>query len=128
MEVESANTTGWSALKYRLRTTKADVLLAQETLVKAKGLAEASQWAYRHGWKSIWAIAGEGASGKAAFGGVAIFARREIGLRLPIVGSRVVCDARGVMAVIEAPGHRSTIYVSVLSSRAGLVRTDLGHP
>ncbi len=109
--VETANSTGWGPLKRRLLSTDADILLAQETWVLPNQKREASDWAARHGWESAWAPAQPGAGGGAS-GGVAVLARRGLGLRLPPVGSHIVEEARVVAAFCEPPGYRPILAVS----------------
>ncbi len=109
--VETANTTGWGPLKRRLQTTSADLLLAQETWVLPSYKKEASDWAVRNGWESVWAPAHTGPGGGAS-GGVAAFARRGLGLRLPTVGPHIVEEARAVAAVVEPPGYRPLLTIS----------------
>ncbi len=111
LSVESANTTGWGPLRRRLVDTDSDVLLAQETWVLPCQRREASDWATRHGWESVWAPAQVG-SGGGASGGVAVFARKGLGLRLPTTGPHVVEEARAVAAFCEPPGFRPTLLVS----------------
>ncbi len=110
--VESANVTGWEALKKRLLATEAHVLLAQETWVLQAYQSAASTWAINHGWKSIWAPATHGPNGGAA-AGVAIFARSYLGLRYPTHGPHVWHEAHAVAAVLEAPSFRPMILASV---------------
>ncbi len=112
LEIESFNGTGWRQLKKRLTATKAHALLAQETWLPQAAIAPASRWAARHGWKAVWAPAGVGARGGAS-GGVAIFARNWLGLAYPPVGSYVWHPARAAAAVLEAPGHRPMLLVSL---------------
>ncbi len=109
---ETANTTGWGPLKRRLQTTCADLLLAQETWVLPSYKKEASDWAARNGWESVWAPAHTGPGGGAS-GGAAVFARRGLGLRLPTVGSHIIEEARAVAAVVEPPGYRPLLTISV---------------
>ncbi len=111
LTVESTNATGWGPLRRRLQTTSADLLLAQETWVLPSHKREASDWAARHGWESVWAPAQTGVGGGAS-GGVAVFARRGLGLRLPTVGSHIVEEARAVAAFCEPPGYRPILVVS----------------
>ncbi len=111
LAIETANTTGWAALRARLEATEADVLLGQETWVTQSLLAEASTWALKRGWKSIWAPANATAAGGTS-AGVAIFAREWLGLHFPDHGGHIWSPARAVAAVLEAPGHRPIIVAS----------------
>ncbi len=123
LRLESANTTCWAGLKRRLRDTDAHVLLAQETWVSQSRMAEASAWARKRGWKSVWAPAGVGAGGGTA-AGVAVFARDFLGLRFPDKGSHIWSDARAVAAVLEAPGFRPFLLASVYLVSGGGTGAD----
>ncbi len=103
--VETVNPTGWTALKRRLSSTDAHVLLAQETWVNQSAMAGASNWARRHGWRSIWSPAFTTAKGGTS-AGVAIFARDFLGLHFPEADAHEIVPARAVMGVLEAPGRR----------------------
>ncbi len=111
LTAETVNSTGWGPLKRRLLVTKAHVVLAQETWTLQGQVANASAWARRHGWDSIWAPAKLGAGGGAS-GGVAIFARQGMGLRFPAVGTHVIEDARAVAGYCDPPGHRPIMLCS----------------
>ncbi len=111
LQLESVNSTGWAALRKRLARTDAHVLLAQETWVPQTLIPEASEWARKRGWKSVWAPARLTEAGGTS-GGVAIFARDFLGLRHPDVGSHIWCPSRAVAAVLEAPGHRPMVVAS----------------
>ncbi len=50
--------------------------------------------------------------GGGASGGVAVFARKGMGLRFPVFGSHVVEEGRAVAAFCEPPGHRPFLAVS----------------
>ncbi len=108
---ETVNSTGWGALQRRLQSTDAHVVCAQETWVLQGQLKAASDWARHRGWEAVWAPAKLG-SGGGASGGVAVFARRGLGLRFPSVGSHILEDARAVAAVCEPPGHRPILVCS----------------
>ena len=60
--------------------TTAHVVLNQEHHLREERVAEASQWALRRGWKSLWSAALPGASATSSRGGVAIFVRSSLGL------------------------------------------------
>ncbi len=125
LEIETANTTGWASLKRRLKATDAHVLLAQETWIPPSRMAEASAWARKRGWKSIWAPAGTGPGGGPS-GGVAIFAKDFLGLRLPDKGGHIWREARAVAGVLEAPGFRPMVLASVyLISGAGTSKDNM---
>ncbi len=108
---ETVNSTGWGPLRRRLLSTCSHLVLAQETWVLPCQQREASDWATRHGWESVWAPAQLGVGGGAS-GGAAILARRGLGLRFPTVGPHVIEEARAVAAVVEPPGHRPILAVS----------------
>ncbi len=110
--MESVNATGWKPLKRRLASTSAQVLLAQETWTGSSRIPQASAWARRRGWKSLWAPAVRG-SGGGMSGGVAIFVRDYLGLRLPQVGDYVWHEARAVAGILEAPGFRPFFIASI---------------
>ncbi len=112
LRIESANTTGWGPLRRRLDETSAHALVAQETWVLQSHVAEASTWARKRGWTSIWAPACVGPGGGAS-GGVAIFVRKDFGLREPSCGSHIVVEGRAVLGVMDAPGHRPIALASV---------------
>ncbi len=112
LRIEAVNSTGWGPLRRRLESSEAHAILAQETWVLAGQIPSARKWAKRRGWISLWAPAATGASGGAC-GGVGIFVRKDIGLRGPDVGSHIVADARAVLGVMEAPGHRAIVLASV---------------
>ncbi len=125
LKVESANTTGWAALKRRLRATEAHALLAQETWVTQSMMPAASAWARRRGWKSVWAPAAKGPGGGPS-AGVAIFVRDCMGLKFPPVADHVWWPARAVSAVMEAPGFRPVLLTSLyLISGGGTGRANL---
>ncbi len=109
--VEPLNSTGWGPLRRRLLDTKAHILIAQETWVLPAQLSSASDWAVRHGWESVWAPASLGPGGGAR-GGVAVFARVGMGLRLPSAGFHILEEARAVACFVEPPGHRDIFVAS----------------
>ncbi len=109
--VETSNTTGWTALKRRLRRTHAHILLAQETRRGPEQQAATSQWARCHGWKMVAAPAVEGPNGGNS-AGVAVFARSYLGLRYPPKGTYIIEPGRAVAAVVDIPGCRPILAVS----------------
>ncbi len=109
--IESVNSTGWAALKRRLMTTKAHVVLAQETWVTQSSVAAASAWARKRGWRSVWSPAKVTNKGGVA-AGVAIFARDFMGLHYPAGGSHEIHPARAVTGTLQAPGNRPIDLVS----------------
>ncbi len=123
--VESANTTGWAALKRRPVDTDAHALLAQETWVTQSMMPAASAWARRRGWKSLWSPAAAGLGGGPS-AGVAIPVRDYLGMRFPDVGGHEWHPARAVAAVMEAPGFRPLLLSSIyLISGGGTDRGNL---
>ena len=82
--VESFNASGWRSLKKRLMFTRASIVLAQETGITEKDQGMIAQWCKGQKWHFMHTPAipckGDGAKTSA---GVAIFARRQIGLRAP---------------------------------------------
>ncbi len=110
--VETVNTTSWGPLRKRLRATRAQVVLAQETKIAECKRAEASTWAINNGWKMIAAPAVSGKRGGVS-AGVAIFTRVELGVRFPPHGAHILEPGRAVAAVVEAPACRPTLMISV---------------
>ncbi len=109
--VETVNATGWTALKKRLAATDAHAVLAQETWVTQAGVAAASAWARRHGWKSVWSPAVTTDKGGTS-AGVAVFARAFLGLHYPSGGPHEICASRAVAAILEIPGQRPILVAS----------------
>ncbi len=110
--VETANTTSWGPLRKRLKATQAHIMLAQETKIMIGKQAEVSAWALRNGWKMVAAPAIKGKHGGAS-GGVAIFARSEMGVRFPVYGTHILEEGRAVAAIVEPPACRPVLAVSV---------------
>ena len=121
--METANSTGWGPLKKRLEETKAHVVLAQETWLTTGKIAAGSAWARARGWQMLASAATRGKSGGAS-GGVAIFARMFIGLRLPPNGNYVLEPGRAVTAVIDLKGWRPTAVVSAYLHDGGGLNQD----
>ncbi len=111
LRVEAVNSTGWRTLQRRLSTTSAHVVLAQETWLMQGSIPAASDWARRHGWKTVWTAAVQGPSGGAS-GGAAILVRDFLGTRYPPGSSHEWVPGRVVAAVLDAPGHRPMMLVS----------------
>ncbi len=108
---ETVNTTGWKGAKKRMRKSKADVLLIQETWVAAESVSAASRWALARGWKSLWTPAERTANGGLS-AGTAVLVREWVGLRYPPVGGYQWHGARACAAVVDAPGYRPCLAVS----------------
>ena len=103
LKVVSVNATAWSTAREFLGTCDAQVVLLQEhKLVSDTDIKKADNWAASQGWSSIWHAASKGKSEGASSGGVAILARRGIGLRK--VALETVHTARAVAGIIEVPG------------------------
>ncbi len=111
LEVLTANTTGWGPLQRLLASTDAQVVLAQEHELRGQEIAEASDWAIRRGWKSLWVEASVTEAGGRS-GGVAILARDYLGLSPPPWGDPQIVPARAIAAKLEAPGCRPTVVMS----------------
>ncbi len=112
LKVTTANSTGWEPLKRLLLSANtSDVVVTQEHRLRGSAVAEASQWAHRRGWKSIWAEASVTEAGGLS-GGVAVLVRSHLGLAPPPWGDPVIEEARAVGATVEAPGCRPTVVVS----------------
>ncbi len=112
MKIESANVTGPAGLRTRLRATRADIFLAQETWATEEMVPELREWARKHKWSSIWAPAKPGTNGGRPSGGTAIFVRSHYGLREPDRGSPVWMEHRACVGIAEFPGYRPTICVA----------------
>ncbi len=112
LTVDTANSTGWAPLQRYLLKTDAHVVLGQEHHLRGEGVAAASQWSRKRGWKSLW-VEAEPGDGGGTRGGVAIFARDHLGLARPPWGDEQVIPGRAAAAVLEAPGHRPLLIFSV---------------
>ncbi len=110
--VETTNTTSWGPLRKRLKVTHAHIVLAQETKVMIGKQSEVSAWALRNNWKMVAAPATKGKHGGAS-GGVAIFARSEMGIRFPVYGAHILEEGRAVAAIVEPPACRPVLAISV---------------
>ncbi len=110
--LETVNITGWKGLRRRLRTSKAHVLLVQETWVDKDFSASASQWASRRGWKSCWCPA-ERREGGGVAAGTAIFAKDWPGLRYPPKCGYQWHESRACAAVVDVPGYRPLLVAAV---------------
>ena len=118
MTVVTYNATSWQGLKDFLLCAAPDVVLAQETHVRAEHVCEANAWAYRHGWKSFWQAAKQGAVAHTSKGGVAIFIRSHLGarpssLQASLDRSGMVTQARVAAALVTCPGYPDMEMVSV---------------
>ncbi len=124
---DTCNATSWSGARRYLVRTSAELVLLQEHHLPPARLAEASAWALRHHWHSIFIPAAEG-SGGGWRGGVAILARPHIGLSVPMVGPVEVVPARVMAASIEPPGFRQcTVVCAYLEDGQGMSAANLRH-
>ncbi len=113
LRVQTANVTGWSSAQAWLTRTDAHVVLLHEHhLVKGDKLCEASQWCTRNGWHPIFEPAAPGV-GLGSSGGVAILARKFLGLHYPAAGSCIV-PHRAVASIIYLPG--TSLYIHEVSA------------
>ncbi len=127
LSVETVNCTAWGSAKRRLRCTRAELVLLQEHHLPQSRIADASAWALRHGWHSLFLPAAEGTGGGWR-GGVAILARPHIGLGAPVAGPIEVVPARAIAASVEPPGFRRTTVLSVyLEDGKGTSAVNLRH-
>ncbi len=127
LTVDTVNSTSWGPLSRYLLTTGAHVLLCQEHHLGPRDVLAAAAFALRHGWQVVMLPAelGEGEGWRA---GVAIFARRFIGLGPPRNGSYEVIPARAIAAQIEAPGYRPLTAVAIyLEHGKGIGSPNLQH-
>ena len=118
LAVVTYNATSWKGLKEFLLCAASEVVLAQETHVKAEQVCGASAWAYRHGWKSFWQAAKQGAVAHTSKGGVAVFIRVHLGARPSSLQASLdrcgmVTQARVAAALVTCPGYPDIEMVSV---------------
>ncbi len=124
---DTCNATSWTGAKRYLARTSAELVLLQEHHLPPARLAEASAWALRNQWHSIFLPAAEG-SGDGWRGGVAILARPHIGLSVPMVGPVEIVPARVMAASIEPPGFRQcTVVCAYLEDGKGTSAANLRH-
>ena len=101
--IETANVTGWGALLPHLHATKADMVCVQEHMVLGHDMVKRRETLYRNGWRSIWAPAlATEAGGISA--GVAIVARKQLGLWAPEGEQPMVVNNRVCCALLSACG------------------------
>jgi hypothetical protein len=125
--IDSTNGTSWGPIRRYLLRTSADLALCQEHHLGPGDIPAAAAWALRHGWQPIIAPAQKG-EGEGWRGGVAIFARRHLGISAPRVGAHELVPARAVAALVEAPGHRPFTAVSLyLEHGGGLGQVNIDH-
>ena len=133
MHIATANGTSWGSLKHYTMMAEAHVVLGQEVHTKETEVNEASEWAFKRGWKSVWSPAEPGQGEKGTTGGVVILARSWLGLMEPPGQEAQVYPSRAASAVLEAPGPRQVQPYSVylhngegLSERNHGVLRDVG--
>ena len=100
--LDTVNVTSWAAGQEYLTATPANLVCMQEhKLADMTDIDGAARWADTQGWTSIWSAAKITLKGGHS-GGVAVFARRGIGIR----DGGIVTDEehRLLSAIIEAPG------------------------
>ena len=113
LQVATANCTCWASAKDLVVNPFAHVLALQETkLDRAADIDEASSWAIKRGWKSLWSPALRTAKGGVS-AGLAILAREELALLEPDLPEGMERPGRVQAAVLQAPGHRSCLIVNV---------------
>ena len=68
-----------------MESSSEDIFIIQEHRLPARDIPEASAWALKRGWKSLWSPAVEGTPGdrRTTHGGVAIMVRKWLGLTVP---------------------------------------------
>ncbi len=128
LTIETVNGTAWGSMySYLLTATAAHIILCQEHHLGPADIPAASAAALRIGWQSIFVPAAPGC-GEGWRGGVAIFARRFIGLSPPRIGEYEVVPARALAVMAEAPGYRPFVAVSVyLEHGHGVDAVNLRH-
>ena len=123
LKTETCNSTSWSAAKAFLETTGAHVVCLQEHRLPQEEVAEASAWAIRAGWKSVWSAAVQGEAFErnrnATSGGVALFCRKWLGMTAADQDDKRRKDwpfelwpGRLVAAKVLVPGGRPIIMYS----------------
>ena len=135
--VESFNGSVWSTIRKRLRRTCAHVLVAQEHRLREAEIAEASAYALKEGFKSLWIPAVDtGTGGRQTSGGVAIFVRSW--LSLSQVGGRgddgeredrdpvMLVPGRLMAAMVAGPGIRGLVVYGVYGQcSVGLAQANI---
>ena len=109
----TANCTSWSSAKDLILNPLAHVLAVQETkVVKGSDIDEASSWAIKRGWKSLWCPAVPTAKGGVS-AGLAILARQELALVEAAIPDEAVWPGHLQAGVVQAPGHRDFLLINV---------------
>jgi exonuclease III len=113
LQIETVNTTAWSSAKIHLAKSVAHIVCIQEhKLVSLNDIEEASQWGLANHWKSLWTPA-EFTENGGKSGGTAIFVNRAFGLDKPVGYDENLVPARLTGGIVEAPGHRPFLLMSV---------------
>ncbi len=124
---DTCNSTAWSGARRFLRRTDAHLVLLQEHHLAPERVAEASAWALRNGWHSLFLPAEKG-TGCGWRAGVAVFARPHVGLSVPLSGPTEVVPSRVLAASIEPPGFRRTaVLCAYLEDGKGVGHANLRH-
>ena len=138
LAAETCNATTWSSAKLYLENTDADVIFLEEHHLLQDDVPEASRWSLRRGWKSVWTPAVPGAkadtSTRSTQGGVAIFARRWLGLSKTPQENRSreewpteLVPGRLLTAKLLLPGGRPlALYGFYLKCREGMSAFNKG--
>ena len=80
LTMDTCDLTSWRSRKRHPQSTDATCVLAQETHVLAADVGQASQWAAKRKWHSIWTPALQGKTERSSSGGTAIFLKASHGL------------------------------------------------
>ncbi len=127
LAIDTINATSWGPMSRYLLTTSAHVLLCQEHHLGPHDVPAAAAFAVRHGWQVIM-LPAEPGDGEGWRAGVAIFARRFIGMSPPRVGGYQVLAARAVAAQLEVPGYRPFTALAIyLEHGKGIGEPNLQH-
>ncbi len=124
---DTCNSTAWSGARRFLKRTDAHLVLVQEHHLAPERIADASAWALRNGWHSLFLPAEKGI-GSGWRAGVAVFARPHVGLSVPHSGPTEVVPSRVLAASIEPPGFRRTaVLCAYLEDGKGMGHANLRH-
>ena len=120
LAIDTYNSTSFKSLKRHLETIPSNVVLAQETHIVQSGVPEASQWASRRGWHSLWAPSLPGKARHTSSGGIAIFVRSRFGLHDTLHhrgrtddSPCALVEGRLVRGFIDIPGYPQIAVYSV---------------
>ena len=110
------NGTTLAAIKEFAKKTEAIAILIQEHHVLEEEIEGHSKWFMGQGWASVWASANKTVGLKKKQGsqaGVAILARKELGLKKPDYVDTILYPHRAVCAVLQPPPLPEILLVSV---------------